>query len=1577
MAGSNVGAGTTIPTVAGGFYYPNAPATVIPAIVGFTPGAGVENLLKISAPSAFYSGSNYNTATYPAPNRASSISSTTASLNNRSVTSARWNKPLLLAPNSGTDFTPSSANFVAPNWIYVARDGSNPTAWDSSYASIAGVPPTTAPATGTAGYDPVTQRYAYAIYDEGSTLDMNVAGSPAYVSGGNLTYSASQPYKYALAHADLTQLLPAVGAGSLTAAQQAAFVNAIVGWRNFATTGLAGTNIFPATYSMTQALATSYDKNNVLFNTSGFLGVAGNTFANNAISAGPNTASGTYNQTDNAFASRQQLLQFVLTGLGQNTTFTGSSGSNLTLTQLASLLPYLGTFSRDLIQPSYAPDPNRPIIQALGSNATPSGGNDMAGFTPTSAASQNILNPAFLAQTVSASFTRNDGTTAAVNEPLVKRRFALNRLAWLTYRGPSSGRTVVSPSSTLFTAGLSNTDYDIYLLENSYGIPASYLAQGNAANIYKYFGLSWVSDTRPTGSNGTGDSQNKWVYNHTSANPAAGTTTSPITSLPSHPASPVPSSAVNGATITAANVNTVTRIMTLSEVALAGREPDFFELLKAAMAAGSLGKAATIPGAGASLGLPADYQNGKDDAIDAQVIQIGANIIDQFDADSVPTRILFDDGVWPQAQEFRGVEDLPYLYSISSGWIRLKDTTPTFSTLTGGVSGGNFPGGQTPPAGGAITKTTSALAVANAGVAGVFQIPIIWNPHALNPTAITSASAYSATIGPRPTQFRIFAIDGNPNMSSPITPVASDPNAVTVESYARIITYTSGPSTSTPTTNTVGNTTTITYTQSGTSVSYYNGCLDDTANAGPSYTPASSGLQQTTSLTQANTEMDFGIPLTTTSPRVDLFREPTILDKPQVPSGSNLQLGASHAVIAAGTLHTLLTTQASNGNGGLEDSFGANDASANYTNAGITDLANKTGTKPAYLGIFLGAVPLAWNATNLQPYSTTTTNTTTYTIGQGTTNSVTSGPATPQGSPTNYIIPAVWTQFAGTSPQKITYRIQYADPTSTGATTNWCTYDEKYTGGFIYHNNNVVNTGYLGNFMTGSPQIYNFVDPRTSRFGAFGNNADPYGVNVGEWEWPMIQRTYGGSYTVANAIGWAGPTTGGIWLATNAAAQNATWTSRPDEESGFEASYNQVNTNTPPAAMGWYNTGNGGTFRPGVLCQNNPASTVHNSNNSFGYFSGATSFGAAGGNGTQPLGNIFFADPDGVVRRSMSGYVQPSTANVGGYSGEYSPAAQRPANSPSGIPLAWAYSYAAPNASVPGQASPNSNEVPSRPIVLNRPFRSVAELGHVFSGTPWRNIDFATPESGNSALLDVFCINDTNDPNGLVAGKINLNTRQAAVLQAVLASAYQDEFNPTTAQIGATGANTATANNIAKALVARTTDTNSTDVAAGAGPLRNVSELVGKWVSSVTAANTGAFATQPVDGGQSYAGFSGAATTVSGTAPSYDANATYGGSATPDNLSYLLWKDTTSSNYYAAGNVQRFRESVIRALANAGTTRVWNLMIDVIAQTGRFPSGTSSLSNFNVEGERRYWVHVAIDRYTGKILDEQVEEVKE
>jgi len=68
---------------------------------------------------------------------------------------------------------------------------------------------------------------------------------------------------------------------------------------------------------------------------------------------------------------------------------------------------------------------------------------------------------------------------------------------------------------------------------------------------------------------------------------------------------------------------------------------------------------------------------------------------------------------------------------------------------------------------------------------------------------------------------------------------------------------------------------------------------------------------------------------------------------------------------------------------------------------------------------------------------------------------------------------------------------------------------------------------------------------------------------------------------------------------------------------------------------------------------------------------------------------------------------------------------------------------------------------------------------------------------------------------------------------------------------------------------------------------------------------------------------------------------------------------------------------VSRALADVATTRVWNLMIDVVAQSGRFSLNAEHLNQFVVEGESRYWLHIALDRFTGRILDVQSESVHE
>jgi len=47
--------------------------------------------------------------------------------------------------------------------------------------------------------------------------------------------------------------------------------------------------------------------------------------------------------------------------------------------------------------------------------------------------------------------------------------------------------------------------------------------------------------------------------------------------------------------------------------------------------------------------------------------------------------------------------------------------------------------------------------------------------------------------------------------------------------------------------------------------------------------------------------------------------------------------------------------------------------------------------------------------------------------------------------------------------------------------------------------------------------------------------------------------------------------------------------------------------------------------------------------------------------------------------------------------------------------------------------------------------------------------------------------------------------------------------------------------------------------------------------------------------------------------------------------------------------------------------RTWNLMIDVIVQSGHYPPNAGTLAGFMVEGKKRYWLHVAIDGLTAEI----------
>jgi putative Ig domain-containing protein len=248
-------------------------------------------------------------------------------------------------------------------------------------------------------------------------------------------------------------------------------------------------------------------------------------------------------------------------------------------------------------------------------------------------------------------------------------------------------------------------------------------------------------------------------------------------------------------------------------------------------------------------------------------------------------------------------------------------------------------------------------------------------------------------------------------------------------------------------------------------------------------------------------------------------------------------------------------------------------------------------------------------------------------------------------------------------------------------------------------------------------------------------------------------------------------------------------------------------------------------------------------------------------------------------------------------------------------------------------ANPTTSVV-YRPIILNRPFRNVAELGYAFRDLPWKTLDFFTDKSADTGLLDIFCIHDgpqsttAYDGNGdlgnvvpmMVAGKVNPNSTQAAHLQSVFAGAILDELNPTgTGIVSATPTPPPPATSapvIAANIVSATSTT----------PMQNKSELITR---------------------------AGLPTTI-------------------------LPTPTPTTSQQANQVVKARREVVARAASSVSQSRVWNLLIDVVAQSGHYkPNATSLQNDFVVEGEQHYWVHVAIDRFTGQVIDKQIEVVNE
>jgi hypothetical protein len=81
--------------------------------------------------------------------------------------------------------------------------------------------------------------------------------------------------------------------------------------------------------------------------------------------------------------------------------------------------------------------------------------------------------------------------------------------------------------------------------------------------------------------------------------------------------------------------------------------------------------------------------------------------------------------------------------------------------------------------------------------------------------------------------------------------------------------------------------------------------------------------------------------------------------------------------------------------------------------------------------------------------------------------------------------------------------------------------------------------------------------------------------------------------------------------------------------------------------------------------------------------------------------------------------------------------------------------------------------------------------------------------------------------------------------------------------------------------------------------------------------------------------------------------------------------------FNAANATQDTKDTFARALSEVTQTRTWGLLIDVVAQTGHYKPNATGLADFVVEGEKRYWLHIAIDRFDGTIVGQQLEEVTE
>ena len=208
------------------------------------------------------------------------------------------------------------------------------------------------------------------------------------------------------------------------------------------------------------------------------------------------------------------------------------------------------------------------------------------------------------------------------------------------------------------------------------------------------------------------------------------------------------------------------------------------------------------------------------------------------------------------------------------------------------------------------------------------------------------------------------------------------------------------------------------------------------------------------------------------------------------------------------------------------------------------------------------------------------------------------------------------------------------------------------------------------------------------------------------------------------------------------------------------------------------------------------------------------------------------------------------------------------------------------------------------PIVLNHAFSNPGDIGYglrpEYAANRFQRLDFHTANP-NASILDFFTYNPV-DHNYPRLGVVNLNTKHVPVLAAVLQNALKKDVDTATLPNPFPTVAPSEATAAAQAIV------NATNPDVGGTRATSRADI-----GRLTAAAAGAIST---------AGFA------------------------------------------AGEETEKVPEVIARALSEVGQARTWNLMIDVIAQTGRYKPNAPDLSgsNFIVEGEKRCWLHVALGR---------------